>query len=120
MSQNLTMRRGDTATYTVTVTQAGAAYNLTGSIMRFTAKWAFTDSDGDALFARTSPSSGITFTNAAGGIASVTLAPANTSTLPGSEVRLNYDIQVTDGSGNVYTVIDGLLIVLPDVSIATP
>lgn len=90
--------------------------------MRFTVKWAYTDADNVAVFSRTSPSTGITFTSAVGGIATITFTPANTSSLPANigGISLFYDIQVTDGSGNVFTVLDGTLTVLPDVSITTP
>ena len=120
MAVNLQMKRGDTFVFTVTVAQAGAAYNLTGSTMRMTAKWNYTDADNQAVFTCTSPSNGIVLTTPASGIATVTVAPSKTSSLPANPVFLYYDIQVTDGSGNVYTVVDGILTVNPDVSITTP
>lgn len=112
------MTRGDAFTFTLTVTQAGAAYNLTGCSIRFTAKWSYSDADGSAVFSRT-VGSGITVTNAAGGIATVALAPSNTSSLPASRTDLVYDIQVTNGS-NPFTVVQGTLSVYPDVSVTTP
>lgn len=119
MSFNLQMRRGDTYAFNLTVTQAGSAFNLTGASVRMTAKWAYTDPDSDAVFVRT-VGSGIGFLSASGGLATVTIAPANTSSLPGNSVNLVYDIQVTDVSDNIYTIVDGILTVLPDVSITTP
>lgn len=120
MSQNIQMRRGDTYVFTLNVIQSGAAYNLTGSTVRMTAKRDYNDADGSATFTRSSPSTGIVLTSPTLGIATVTISPASTSSLPAAEVILYYDIQVTDSSGNVFTVVDGLLKVLPDVSITTP
>lgn len=113
------MRRGDTYTFSLAVTQAGSAFNLTGGSVRMTAKWAYTDADVAAVFTRTI-GSGISIVSASGGLTTVTIAPANTSSLPGNLVNLVYDIQVTDASDNIYTIVDGILTVLPDVSITTP
>ncbi len=120
MSQNLIVKRGDTSIFGLTVTQSGAAYNLTGATIRMTAKWNLADADGSAVFFRTSPSTGISITSAAGGLATITLSAANTSSLPATPVNLFYDVQVTDGSSNPFTVQDGILTVLPDVSVTTP
>lgn len=119
MAVNLNMKRGDTLSFTLTVTQSGAAYNLTGASIRMTAKWAYGDADNAAVFTRTI-GSGITVASPATGIATVALTAANTSSLPANPVQLVYDIQVTDSSGNIFTVVDGLLTVTPDVSITTP
>lgn len=119
MSVNLTTYRDRTFTFNVAVTQSGAAYNLTGATLRMTAKYNYTDSDAQAVFALTS-GTGITVTNAAAGLATVTISPSKTLTLPFNQVNLVYDIQVTDAGGNVWTVVDGILYVLPNVSILTP
>lgn len=117
---NLQMNRGDTFTFTVTVTQAGAPFNLTGSSLRMTAKYQPTDPDGSAVFSCTSPGGGITLTAPTQGIATVTVAPGKTSSLAGNRYDLFYDVQVTDASSNVYTVVQGILTVFPDISITTP
>ena len=114
------MHRGDTFQFTLTVTQNNAAFNLTSATIRMTAKWRYDDADVDAVFTVSTSTSGIVITNAAGGLATVTLVPSKTSSLPANRVDLYYDIQVTDASNNVYTVTDGTLIVLPDVSVTTP
>lgn len=119
MAVNLQMKRGDTVSLTVTVTQNGSPFNLTGCAMRMTAKWNYTDADGSAVFTRT-VGSGIVLTTPLSGIATVTIAPANTSSLPAYTNNLFYDIQVTDTGSNVYTVQNGILTVDPDVSITTP
>lgn len=117
---NLLMTRGDTFTFNLTVTQSGAAFNLSGVTLRMTAKWSYADADNAAVFTARSPSNGIVITNAGGGLATVTLAPAMTSGLPPAQVNLYYDIQVTDGSGNIYTIAAGVLTVSPDVTLTTP
>lgn len=113
------MTRGDSFPFNIAVTQAGAAFNLTGCSIRMTAKWNHADADSAAVFTRT-VGSGITVTNAGGGLATVIVAPANTLSLPANTVNLYYDIQVTDAGSNVYTVNSGKLTVSPDVSITTP
>src|SRR5438034_3432 len=117
---NLTITRGDTLVFTAAILQSGAAFNLTGCTVRMTAKWGFADADGAAVFARTSPSTGIYLGTPAAGIATVTLVPANTASLPAAIVILKWDLQVTDGSAHVYTVASGDLVVNPDVSVTTP
>ena len=119
MAVAISMTRGDTFTFNLAVTQSGAAYNLTGASIRMTAKWNYTDADNAAVFSRTI-GSGITVTNAAGGLATVSIAPSNTSSLPATTTNLYYDIQVTDSGANIYTVAYGVLTVNPDVSITTP
>lgn len=119
MAVALSMTRGDTFAFNLAVTSAGAPFNLTGCSIRVTAKWDYANLDAAAVFTRTI-GSGVTVTNAAGGLATVVIAPSNTSTLPANPVNLYYDIQVTDGSSNVYTVNSGILTVSPDVSITTP
>lgn len=119
MAVNLSMTRGDTLQFTLTVTQSGAAYNLTGCSIRMTAKYDPTDLDASKVFVRT-VGSGITVASPTTGIAAVALTAANTSSLPAAPVNLYYDIQVTDGSSNIFTVVSGTLQVLPDISITTP
>jgi hypothetical protein len=120
VATNLIMTRGDTYTFTLAVTQAGVAFNLTGCTLRMTAKYNVTDLDSAAVFSLTSPSTGIAITNAAAGLATVSIPPSGTSTLPGAQIPLFYDIQVTDSSSDVYTVASGTLYVQPDISITTP
>lgn len=119
LSVNLTVKRGDTSSFSLAVTQSGAVYNLTGASIRFTAKWNYTDADGSAVFTRTI-GSGITIVSAPNGTATITFSAANTSSLPAYPVSLYYDVQVTDGSSNIFTVVDGILNVNPDVSVTSP
>lgn len=112
---DLSMRRGDTLRIDHTVTQGGAALNLTGKTLRFTAKRSHADGDAAAVFTKMI-GSGITVTNAVGGLASTTISPADTSGLPALAQLLVWDLQLVDGS-NVYTVETGTLLVSPDVSV---
>jgi hypothetical protein len=101
-------------------TSLGTAVNLTGSALRMTAKWKPDDLDAAAVFAGATGGFGITITDAANGLATIALVPANTNSLPYHEVRLYYDIQLLDSGSNVSTLLTGTLIVLPDISITAP
>lgn len=114
LNLQLTMVKGDTYSFDIAVIQNGAAFNLTGCTILFTAKYNVKDSG--FVFQRSSVTGGVTITNATGGLATVAFTPANTSGLASHIIDLPYDIQVTDGSGNIYTPIRGILRVLPDVT----
>lgn len=119
MSVNLNIYRDRTFQFQIAVTQNGTTFNLTGAAIRMTAKYNYTDADGAAVF-QLHVGSGITVTSPTGGLATVTIAPSNTSSLPQNPLTLYYDIQVTDASSNVWTVVDGTLYVTPNVTITTP
>lgn len=116
---NLNMVRGSTLSFdfSVTNTATGLAENLTGGTLKFTAKWDFTDVDGSAVFQKTI-GSGITVTNAAGGLANVTIAASDTTSLPATIVNLNYDLKYTDASSNVWPILYGLLTIVPNVTVS--
>lgn len=119
-TENLELRRGDTHVFDLTILNAaGTAMNLTGATVRFTAKNNLSDADGSAVITKISPSSGIVVTDAAGGLARLTLLPADTSSITQERV-LYYDVQVTDGSSVVTTVLEGTLAIRLDVSVASP
>lgn len=96
--------RGDTAYLDFTVTVAGAAQDITGWELWFTAKRRIGDGDADAVILKNSLGSGVTILNAALGTASVTLSPADTASLLPEAVRLYADIQGKDGAGHVFTL----------------
>jgi hypothetical protein len=114
LNLQLTMVRGDTYSFDIAVLQNGAPFNLTGCTLLFTAKYNVRDAS--PFFQRSSVTGGITVTNATGGLATVAFTPSNTTPLALHIYDLPYDIQVTDGSGNIYTPIRGILRVLPDVT----
>jgi hypothetical protein len=114
----LTMKRGDTPVWRFTVVDAdGAAVNLTGYSARFTVKRNVNHDDTDAFLTKTI-GSGITVTNAAGGLLEVRLAAADTEDLV-RDTTLVWDLQIAAGA-NVYTVDSGTLAVALDVSITVP
>ncbi len=110
-STPITMVRESDLPFDILVTLDGAPLPLTGGTLYFTAKWAPTDADASAVFQRSSPSSGITFINAAGGTANVSIVKANTTTLPYHDTELYYDLKFIDASGHPWTVLRGKLLV---------
>lgn len=112
------MTRGDTYAFAATIKMNGAAYDLTGTDLTFTAKWEFTDPDVDAVITLTSPSGGVSIVSAALGQIRVVIPPEATESLPAHETQLKYDIQVKTSGGDIYTVLQGLLVVRPDVTVS--
>jgi hypothetical protein len=111
----LRARRGDEIKIGVEVVQEdGSQQDLTGSTLRFTAKDRASDPDGSAILAKFSPDGGITIDDAPAGLATVTIAAADTAGFTGPRTLL-WDIQMTSGTV-VKTLDDGKLYVLPDVT----
>lgn len=115
----LTMKRGTTKVLSMTVKENGVALNVTGFSFWFTAKNNYEDADSAKIFQKT-VGSGITLTTPASGIIEVKIAPTDTSSLPAHQTNLYYDLKMKDGSGNIYSVLDGVLEVWPDVTNTTP
>jgi hypothetical protein len=125
------MVRGDTFVFDVQVLRVPPGspprtppvpVNITGWFMWWTLKYHFADTDQQAVGQSTStPTStpaggGIVFTLATAGKAEITMGPLATRVFPDGPVRLVYDVQVKDPSGNPFTVERGILIVSPDVT----
>lgn len=107
--ETLTIRQGDTKTYTVTVKNAdGSAFDLTGYNARFAVKRSYTDTDANALITKTG-----TVTDEAGGV--FTIALTNTDTTVSVGVFI-YDFQIDDGSSDVKTIKFGIYKVEQDVT----
>jgi|GEM_PF-2523399 len=121
----ISMTRGDTGTlWNLTFTEANGTtpFNLTGCALWMTAKALPTDLDAAIIFSRSTLNTGITITYATGGLASVSLAAADTSTLTTEKTgasALYYDVQIKDASGTVRTKIKGRLTVFLDITIPT-
>lgn len=116
---NLDMYRGDKRTWTITVTQAGDKFDLTGSTIWFTAKKKYADADSAAIIARSTTNGGIVLTDPTKGVAEVTTLTTETSGLTGNNrTILVYDVQLKDANGRITTVAYGDLIVKPDVTTA--
>ncbi len=111
---DLELIRGDSQIFTITVRDSnGVVVNLTGAYLWFRAKRKMSDVDEDAVITKTT-GAGIVVTNAAGGIATISISTANTDGLmPGS---YRYDVQVKDAANEVNTVLRGRLRVLADVN----
>lgn len=115
MSTALEITRGDTTTLNVSCFQTDGVtpLNITGYTLWFTAKYVVADAD-PGVFQKTTTAGGITITNAAGGIATVSLVPTDTSSLAG--VVLLWDLQGKDPSGNITTLASGTLTITADIT----
>lgn len=80
--------------------QAGAVVDLTGGSISWRAVVSGTDT---AVITKTSPSGGVVLTTPTSGICTVTLDPADTSSLNGT---YELDGKFTDSGSNVYTFED--------------
>jgi hypothetical protein len=103
-------------------TPSGNPQNITGWFIACLLKYQTADQDNQAV--ATSKTTGvapniITIVNAAAGIAQVQFGPLNTIALADGPIRLVYDVQGIDPSGNVYTGEHGEYLVFPDVTRAT-
>ena len=109
MRTDLTVTRGDTREFSVTVTDSAAlAYDLTGATITFSV---------DGLGIEKTLGAGIVVSAPATGVAAITLDPDDTKGAPNLRVAYNYDVQIVLADGRVKTPIRGLFIVLPDVTI---
>lgn len=117
LSLNLKMVRRDTYKFDATIILNGSPVDLTGGIVRMTAKWSVSDPDSSAVFQLSSvfPTQ-IQIISAVNGQIRVTIASALTDSLPYRKVELPYDIQFIDVAGNVFTVLYGTLTIVPDVT----
>ena len=103
--------RGDTVQHTLTVTENGAALNLTGASITLSMKRSTEQADADAAV-----SIAAVVTNAVGGIATITIPATTTAALtPG---KYHWDIQVKKSTGEIGTAA-GTVTVKPDVTRAT-
>lgn len=122
LNLNLKMIRGNDYSFNIQVVLNGNAVNLSGGTLRMTAKWRLTDADADEVFSVYSPNNGITFISQTAGTATVKIASAltNVAQIPYHRVDLPYDIEYTDASGNIFTVMYGTLTILPNASRTSP
>ena len=115
---DFTIYRGDTVDLNINLIASGSPYSLIGASIWFTAKTSYALPDSLAQFQKTI-GVGITVTDAAHGVFTVRISPADTSGLGNSKTQLVYDCQVKDAVGKIYTVASGNLIILPDVTRST-
>lgn len=106
----MTIIKRDTHKFTVTAkTSSGEIFDLTGYTMWFTAKLKATSDDADAII-----SSEAAISDPATGIGKFTLTPLDTDIAVGKD-KYQYDVQISDGAINVYTIVRGTLTVTQDV-----
>jgi hypothetical protein len=110
---------GETANLDFAVTVGGIAQNITGWLIWFTAKRRVADLDAAAVIQHSTASGGVAITNAAGGLGTVTLSPADTAALPEQRLKLFADIQGKDGGGNIFTLAKGTLSIRAKVTDST-
>lgn len=112
---DLTVYRGNTITYTLTVTRDSAPVDLTSASIYFTVKTSVGLTDACAVFQKTT-GSGVTITSASGGIATVVIDPIDTASVTGgtydTSVDLLYDVKVIESGGVETTVALGKFTVI--------
>ena len=121
MSANLTVKRGDTYTNTLTVLDINdLAYDLTGATVWFTVKRRndAASNDDDALvklyWVSGGASDGITITDPDSGIMEVEISATDTAAL--DPTLYAYDVQIAK-AGDVYTPVIGTISVQRDITI---
>ena len=113
-SFNFKVRRGNTVPITLVITVENVPFDLTGCTLFFTAKEDISQADADApLKAQTG--AGITHTDALAGEAKILLGPPDTDNVP-TDVALVCDVQLKTATGEIYTVANGKLTFLEDVT----
>jgi len=117
LSLNLKFVRGDSYSFNAAIILNGQPVDLTGGIVRMTAKWSVSDIDANAVFQLSSATSGITITSASAGEIRVDIPSSATTSLPAKKVELPFDIQFVNSLGKVFTVLYGTLVIVPDVTI---
>jgi hypothetical protein len=112
---DLRVKRGDKIVLSIAAKKAdGTPQSLTGATLTFTAKDRLTDADPGVIQKTTG--GGITIDDAANGLASVTILPADTSGFTGPRTLL-WDVQMDVAAfGDKKTLDSGKLYVLPDVT----
>lgn len=114
---DFSITRGDTHVQSwALVDSSGVAVDITGGKFYCTLKNAVADADPGVL-QLTSPSSGITIDNAAGGLATLTITAAQTAAL--AIQTYEYDVQYKDSAGTITTLARGKMTVTSDVTITT-
>jgi hypothetical protein len=104
----ISMIRGDTASFSGTVMRAGAPVNLTGAKLWFTAKRSRSDLDEAAVIKKDTVLGGVVILSPTSGTYRVTILPADTSSLTYT-IQLFYDVQLLEPDGTVTTIESGTL-----------
>ena len=108
MTNELSMKRGDSTTFRITIQNNGAVFDVTGYSCKLTVKEQKSDSDANAIIG---PITGVIF-DAANGLVDFTISTSDSDVEPGSYF---YDVEITSG-GNTHTVLESIFTVELDVS----
>lgn len=109
MANEISVYRGDTATITVTITDADGIFDLTGYTVKLTVKDADVDTDANAIIGPITA----TVSSPATGVGVFALSKTNTDVTAGKYI---YDVQINDGSTDVKTVTKSTFTVVQDVT----
>lgn len=119
---DLKKKRGDSIRLAVgpVLKPDGTIQNLTGLVLRFTAKDRLSDSDGAAILTGSTADGRISITDAAGGMALVVIPGSLTAAFPDDRV-LHWDVQLADPGGTITETLDsGRLFIERDVTRTSP
>ena len=114
---NITVYRGDTIDLDLTITTGSpsTSADLAGATLYFTLKEQVSMTDAQATVRKESPeASGITITDAAGGLATVNIGTGDSYYFKTGPYY--YGVQLKDATSNVFTIVTGLFNVLADVT----
>lgn len=104
---NIEVDIGETAFLDGVVTTAGAPQPITGWTIWATFKRRVSDLDAAAVIQKSTALGGVTITNGAQGLYTVTLSPADTLALPQQRLTLFADHKARDGAGNLFFLAKG-------------
>ena len=102
--------RGDDRTLNLTFTQNNSALDITGYTVKFTVKENISDTYANAKIAKTVTS----HFDPTNGKTQIDITHSDTSSL--EEKGYHYDIELTDTSGNILTVVRGIFNVTLDIT----
>ncbi len=106
-------KRGDTAPFTVTITDGSSAINVTGYDFKLSVDPAPDPADATANLFSLTVGDGITLSDPTNGVITVTLSTARADQEPNVYF---YDLQWTDGTGFIRTIMQGQWEVQQDVT----
>lgn len=96
-------------------TSDGENYDITGCNLTFSAKYSYDSAD--VLFScDLLAGTGIVANSYTGGLATITISSAKTSSLPNEPVTLVYEMTLTDVNSAVWEIMRGELTILPTVA----
>lgn len=114
----ITIPQGDTVVIYLAVTESDGvtAVNVTDYTITFMAKRHYTDSDAEAVIAKSTAAATISYTDPTIGLVQTILNPSDTDALRGQTVQLVYDWRMRSPAGAVYMVARGTIVVTPAVA----